>query len=135
MRVIVLYILFFCILEATNIRWYSNYDKALIEAKKQNKNLMIFVMKKDSNMAKDIFVNIFQDKQIAEFINKNYVSVVSIYEYKNSYPIELFYTSEFPALFFVSNTDESFIVKPLFGVIKKDEVKNSLKIFQHTKIE
>ncbi len=131
MKLIVSLFILAIFLEASSVIWYSNYDKALQIAKNQNKDLMIFIIKKDSKKAKRIFVDIFQDEKISHFINKNYISVVSIFEDKNSYPIELFYTLELPSIFFVSNNDESFISIPLHGDIKKVDIKNSLKISQH----
>jgi hypothetical protein len=61
----------------------------------------------------------------------DFICILSIFEGKNSYPIELFYTVEFPALFFVSYKDEKYLIKPLYIDISKQDIKNSLEKLQH----
>jgi len=48
-------------------------------------------------------------------LNKKYVAVMLTYEGETSYPIELFYSTVFPTLFFVSSVDEHFLEEPLYG--------------------
>jgi hypothetical protein len=48
-------------------------------------------------------------------INKNMVSVIVTYEGALSYPIEMYYTTTFPTLFFVNSQKELFLREPLYG--------------------
>ena len=108
------------------IGWHGNFEKALIEAKKEKKDILLLILKKDCQRCKTIFVELFNDKEVQEKVNKKYLPVIAYFEDKNSYPIELFYTQQFPALFFVSYKDESFLNTPLFESFTKKELLNSL---------
>jgi hypothetical protein len=55
------------------------------------------------------------DKPYVDMINKNMVSVIVTYEGDLSYPIEMYYTTTFPTLFFVNSQKELFLREPLYG--------------------
>ena len=129
MNKIVLYIILLglaCNLQASHIKWYSNYEKALLLAKKENKPIMLVLRKKDCGECKKIFAVTFRDQEYINKLNDNYISIVATYEDKDSYPIELFYTLDFPAIFFINSKDESFISKPIFGFIAPSKFKKLL---------
>lgn len=109
-----------------NISWRGNYDEALMEAKKEKKELLLLIVKKDCAKCKSVFIDIFNEKEIQDKVNKKYISVVVFFENKNSYPIELFYTQQFPALFFVSKEDESFLQTPLLEIFTKKDLLSKL---------
>ncbi|OHE07846.1 MAG: hypothetical protein A3G74_04360, partial [Sulfurimonas sp. RIFCSPLOWO2_12_FULL_34_6] len=115
MRIFLCLILFSTLAFGEHVRWQSEYDKTLIEAKKENKELLLLIIKKECEKCKSVFVDIFNKEEIQEKINQKYLAVVVFFENQNSYPVELFYTQQFPALFFVSKKDESFLQTPLFG--------------------
>lgn len=124
---IFLSLLLLCVIGfSENISWRGNYDEALMEAKKEKKELLLLIVKKDCAKCKSVFIDIFNEKEIQDRVNKKYISVVVFFENKNSYPIELFYTQQFPALFFVSREDESFLQTPLFETLTKEELLNFL---------
>jgi len=109
-----------------HIRWQNDFDAALFKAKAQKKEILLLVLKKECAECKKIFVEVFNDKEVQEEVNRKYIAVVAFFEDKNSYPIELFYTQAFPSLFFVSSKDESYLQKPLRGHFTKDDVLKSL---------
>lgn len=109
-----------------HIRWRNDFDKVLVEAKRTQKDILLLILKKDCDICKSVFTDIFNEKEIQDKVEQKYVPVVVFFENKNSYPIELFYTIRFPALFFVSREDESFLKKPLFENFTKGELLNSL---------
>ncbi len=109
-----------------NIRWQNDFDKALFKAKKEKKEIMLLVLKKECAVCKNIFVTLFNDKTVQKEVNKKYIAVVVFFENENSYPIELFYTQSFPSLFFISSNDESFLQKQLFGNFTKEELLKNL---------
>jgi hypothetical protein len=127
----ILILLYTSSLNAQNIKWFWDYEVGLKEAKLKQKNIILLLIKKDSLKAQKIFIDIFQDKDIIKDINRDFICILSIFEGKNSYPIELFYTVEFPALFFVSYKDEKYLIKPLYIDISKQDIKNSLEKLQH----
>ncbi|MCK5110096.1 MAG: thioredoxin family protein [Arcobacteraceae bacterium] len=115
-------------LSASAIRWHGDYEKALIMAKKQNKPMMLILRKKNCEDCQKMFEITFRNQQYIKQLNENFVAVIATYEDENSYPIELFYTLDFPALFFVSQKDESFLIDPVFGYIPPDKLTNIVKL-------
>lgn len=127
MKKIFIGLLILCsILQASHIRWYGDYEKALIIAKKQNKPLMLFIRKKNCNDCQKMLETTFINQPYIDKINKEYISIIATYEDENSYPIELFYTQQFPALFFISSKDESFLRDPLLGYTSANKIGESL---------
>jgi len=129
MKIVLLILVFILQLNAVQVRhikWYWDYEKALKVAKKQHKPIMLFLQKKDSKESKKMLFQTLCNQSYVEQINHNFISVVAFFENKSNYPIELFYTNEFPALFFVDYKDESFLIKPIFGYIKSNKFKDLL---------
>lgn len=108
------------------IRWHNDFDKALFKAKEEKKEIMLLVLKKECAECKEVFVEVFNDKEVQEKVNRKYIAVVAFFEHENSYPVELFYTQSFPTIFFVSSRDESYLQKPLRGYFTKDDILESL---------
>jgi hypothetical protein len=92
-------------------------EKALLLAKKENKPMMIFLVKKNCFDCKEMLNTIFTNQSYIEKLNKKYISVIITYESQIDYPIELFYSTQFPTLFFISSKDESFLYEPIYGNI------------------
>lgn len=110
-----------------NISWYSSYDKALIVAQKEKKNMMLFIASSKNNKSKEILKRYFQNQDYIKYLNKNFVNVLITVEHKTSYPIELFYTTNFPSIFFSSYKDESFLTHPIYDFKSKEEFIDILK--------
>jgi len=100
---------------ANHVHWLGNYDKALQQAKKENKPLLVFVVKKDSSLSHKIVKNQFMNQLHVDRINEQFVSVMVTYNGRTSYPIEMYYTTVFPTLFFVNIQTETFMRDPLYG--------------------
>ena len=106
---------------ASYINWKWDYEEALLMAKNKNKNLMVFLRKKDCSDCKKMLKTTLINKDYISELNDRYIGVIVTYEDKNDYPIEMFYTLEFPSLFFVNSKDESFITKPISGFISPEK--------------
>ena len=126
MRIFLGLILFVSVALGEHIAWRSDFDKVLTKAKKEKKDILLLILKKDCKRCKSIFVEVFNEKEVQERVNEKYLPVIAYFEDKNSYPVELFYTGQFPSLFFVSYKDESFLNAPLLGIITKEELLDSL---------
>ena len=109
-----------------NISWYHSYDKALISAQKEKKNLMLFIASSKNNNSNEILKQYFLNQNYVEYINKNFISVLITVEHKTSYPIELFYTTSFPSIFFASYRDESYLTHPIYKFNSKEDFLNIL---------
>lgn len=126
MKILFILLITAAALFSEHIRWQNDFDKALFKAKKENKELLLFVSKKECAECKEVFVKVFNDKDVQKEVNEKYIAVVVFFEHENSYPIELFYTQSFPTLFFVSSKDESYLQEPLRGYFTKEELLKSL---------
>ncbi|MDX9813504.1 MAG: hypothetical protein WC144_05490 [Sulfurimonas sp.] len=130
MRLLLALTLLIATLNAEHIRWQHGFDEALFMAKELNKDILFLLLKKDDS--KEVFNKVFGDEEVVKLVNDRFVSVVAFYEDRYSYPVELFYTYDFPTLFLVSSKDESFLTKPLSGDFSKDEV---LKVVTPRRLE
>lgn len=85
---------------------------------------MIFLRKENCDKCKKMLQTTLINQNYIDKINDKYISVIVTYEDKNDYPIEMFYTLEFPSLFFVNSKDESFLTEPISGFISSKNFTN-----------
>jgi len=117
-------------LYADHMRWKSNYEKALIRAKKEHKVLMLLLIKNNClNCNRLIAENFINQTYIKELQSKT-IPVIINNQSSANYPRELFYSTDYPALFFVDPQTELFLGKPLHYPIKKSEITKLLKELQ-----
>ena len=110
------------LLSANFVKWLGNYDDAHQKALKENKPLLVLVVKKNDPLSSTVIKNSFMDQTYVDSINAQTVPVIVTYEGKLTYPIEMYYTTEFPALFFVDSSKETCLKSPLYG--RQINVKN-----------
>ncbi len=109
------------LLYSHKLSWHGNYEKALALAKKEHKKLLVLIVKRDTPYAK-VIKSINRVKGVSE----HYIPFIGFFD--TNYPIELYYTTKFPTLFFVDPKNETFIREPLYG--KKIFQKLSLVLSQ-----
>ena len=121
MKKLIVIALFSICLYSNHINWLGNYNRALIKANKENKPMFVLLIKNDCKECKNIVRDLFTNKSYIDKINKNYVAVIINYD-SQDYPIELFYSTIFPTLFFVDSKTETFINKPLYSseIVEKE---------------
>ena len=125
MRAILLLLLFLSFGNANHISWLGDYDKALEQAQKVKKPMLVLLVKEDCKLCNELIVKKFMNRDYIVALNKKYIAVMLTYEGETSYPIELFYSTIFPTLFFVNSTDEHFLEEPLYGE-EIDKIENFL---------
>ena len=103
------------VVSASFVNWLGDYDKAYQKALKEKKFLLVLVVKEHDHLSSSIIKNSFMDKRYVDVINHKFVSVIVTYEGVLSYPVEMYYTTVFPALFFVDSQREIFLKEPLYG--------------------
>jgi hypothetical protein len=103
------------LLSANFLNWLGNYDDAHQKALKENKPLLVLVVKKNDPLSSKIIKNSFMNMKYVDVINNTMIPVIVRYEGMLSYPVEMYYTTEFPALFFVDSSTETFLREPLYG--------------------
>ena len=100
---------------ANHVHWLGDYDKALQKAQKEHKPLLVLVVKKDVKLCNTILHRQFMHHRYIDTINNKMIAVIVTYEGQISYPIEMYYTTTFPTLFFVDTPTEMFMREPLYG--------------------
>jgi len=107
--------LFPLLLFANHVHWLGDYDYALKLAKKEHKPLLVLVARKSDTSSSKIIQNSFMNQSYIEIINDKMVAVMVTYEGGLSYPVEMYYTTVFPAFFLVDAKREVFLKEPLYG--------------------
>ena len=107
--------LFPLIVSANFVNWLGNYDVAHQKALTEHKPLLVLVVKKNDPLSSHIIKNSFMDQDYVDDINSKMVPVIVTYDGALSYPIEMYYTTIFPTLFFVDSSKETFLREPLYG--------------------
>ena len=100
---------------ANHVHWLGNYDKALHQAHNEHKSLLVLVVKKDDKQIHTILTTAFMNQPYIDTLNQKMIAVMVTYNGRASYPIEMYYTRVFPALFFVDTQTETFMHEPLYG--------------------
>ncbi len=126
MRYIFVSIILAVVLEANYVRWMPTYDMAHAKALQEKKGLFVLLVE-NYDEAKQINYELFTNKEYVESINENFVCVIINKDQTSSYPIELLYTLEYPAMFFL-NTYELFACKAFFGLPTQKQFQEHLKL-------
>ena len=126
MRFFLLISLLLTVIQANHVNWQGNFDKAHQQALKENKKLMVLLIKKDCAPCKETVKDTFINQQYIDKINNDFVSVIITKDQKSSYPIEMLYTLEYPSLFILDNR-ELFVCEPIRGNVTPDKLKSYLE--------
>ena len=123
MRLLFLSLITFVALNASYVKWYSDYELAHKIALKENKHMLVLLVdKKDNKLISENFIN----QTYVEEINREFISVYVMKDQSSSYPIELLYTLEYPAIFFL-NRYELYSCESLSGEITPFILSKKLK--------
>jgi hypothetical protein len=110
---------------ADYVVWQSDYESARKKAKLEHKNILVFLIEEDTTQTNRIIKTSFFHQNYIKKINENFIPVIVRGKSKKSYPIELLYTTTYPALFFLS-AEELFLCDSLEGIITPLKVKERL---------
>ncbi len=113
-------------LSASSISWRGDYEKAHQEALSQNKSILVLLVKKNSKSASRLIQETFMNQEYVEWIDENFVCVLVTKGQKESYPIELLYTLEYPTLFFL-DSHELYSCPPISGAVSPKKLAQKLK--------
>ena len=84
MRFLILFLLLISTLGANHISWQSNFDKAHQKALKENKKLMVLLIKKDCTECIKTIKTTFINQPYIDKINREYISVLITKDQKSS---------------------------------------------------
>ena len=127
--------LLFCLLplllQANFVNWMGDYDTAHSKALKEKKPLLVLVARQDTPLSSKIIHTVFMNKPYVDRINNEMIPVIVMYEGTVNYPIEMYYTTVFPTLFFVDSSREVGLTSPIYGkeITVKAIKKKIMEIF------
>ncbi len=91
-------------LDASEIKWFHNYDEAVIQAKLQNKKLFVLITSETCRWCRKLEMRTLKDPTITKRINKKYISVALTRD-KDSYPKHL-KAKMVPMSYYLQNNDK-----------------------------
>ena len=98
-----------------------------MQAHKENKNLFVLLVN-DNQKSKHIFSKLYKEKALMKRLNQEYISILVNVNYKTTYPIELYYTTQFPTMFIANAKLELMLSDPMYDInMLKKELKRLLK--------
>ena len=121
-RFTLLFFVFCTLIYSKSLNWRGDYDKALIEVKNSNKILLVMLVKNSCKKCNKVLNEVFTNQPYIKSLNQKVVAVLINKDYKNSYPIEMYYTTVYPTLFFVNPKNETFIKEPVYGDVIKNDI-------------
>ncbi|QOP45388.1 hypothetical protein [Sulfurimonas paralvinellae] len=83
----------------------SSYEMAHTKALKKGKSLVVFLTKKNCNGCNEELAKIIHSKDLSLSIDEYAVFVIGQQGQKGSYPIEMLYTTQYPALFILDENE------------------------------
>ncbi|WP_434580019.1 thioredoxin family protein [Sulfurimonas sp. NW15] len=123
-RLLVLLCFFF--MEGESFILENSYSNAHQKAVQENKILMVYLTKKHSAACNKELFKIINSKKVSSLIEKYAVFVIVYQKQKESFPIEMLYTVQYPTLFFLDE-NELFRCKALRGHMKPSDIAGCLK--------
>ena len=102
-------------LVAEHVHWLGDYDRAHQKALWEQKLLLVLVARRNSPKTASLLKTVFMDLPYITQINKKAVAVIVYRDSRSSYPVEMYYTTEFPTLFLVDPKQELFLSPPLYA--------------------
>ena len=96
------------------VHWRGEYEAARLEAVQKGKDLLLLLVKNPEN-GREVLAAIGKDADLSRGISQNTVAVVIIADTKARYPVELYYTTKFPAVFLVDAKREIPLNAPCIG--------------------
>ena len=100
-------------LTAEHVHWLGDYKKAHQKALREEKMLLVLVAEPNSPKTAFLLKTVFMDRSYIAQINKTAVAVIVYSGSQSIYPVEMYYTTDFPTLFFVNPKQELFLSPPL----------------------
>jgi len=115
-------------LSAESIHWWGSYDQALRAAQKAGKPMMVLAVEPQCPKCNALIRDVLSAQDVVRRVNRRFVSVIVTHDRWRHYPNELYFTTQFPTLFWVNPRDERMVRPPLYGYTDRTErlVKKAL---------
>ncbi len=106
-----------------DINWADDYKSALEKAKTQNKKVMVMFSSEDCKECQNMHKTVYSDKEISEYVNKNFVAVNVDVEYDGRKGFKVY---KIPTLYFLDPKGKQ-IGRAVKGAIDKGALLKKLQ--------
>jgi hypothetical protein len=100
---------------SAHISWLGDYEVAHHLAQRQHKKLLVVLVKSECKACRELIRRIGSDPSLQRKITAQYIPVILTAGPGAIYPIELYYSTTFPTLFWVNAETETFLFPPCYG--------------------
>jgi len=121
----------FTVLYANHIKWQWHYEKALQEAQKNHKVLMVLLIKNNCSQCKKLMIKLFMNQKYIDTLNQNVIAIIVNPDTTQNFPREMYWSTNYPTLFFVNSADETFLQAPLYNPTQQDIDKTCSNFFNN----
>ena len=97
-------------------------------AVKERKILMVLLIEKECFECDETLSKTFRNDSCVELVNELFVSALITKGQKETYPIEMLYTLDYPAIFFLDD-QELFVADSIFGYIDSETFVKRLNLY------
>ncbi len=115
---------------ASQISWSSNYHMARYEAKKIDKDILLFISSVDNPFCDYMEEDIFKDQEIVDYIRRDYLAVKLIIETDNLPQGLLIFSA--PTVYFLTNKGKQ-LHKRITGEVTPKQMLVFLREIKKTK--
>ena len=127
MRYFIITILFLVSsLVATEINWAKDFKSGVKDASAKNKPVFFVFSRHSCHYCKILDETTFQDKEVIEALNKDFISIISYTDEQDYTPRDLWRPGT-PTLWFLNPNGEP-IFQPLIGAVDASELLKALDI-------
>lgn len=113
-------------LTASEIKWAKDFETGIKEATKVNKPILFVFSRHSCHYCKVLDETTFQDEEVIEALNKDFVSIIS-YTDENDYTPRELWRPGTPTLWFLKPDGEP-LFQPLVGAVDAENFLKALEI-------
>ena len=115
MKLLLLSIVALATLRGEAVRWRGHYDAAHREALSRQLPLLVLLIRDNCEECHSLIRRLVDDGMLSHWINNHTVPVIVHFGARSSYPIELYYSTCFPTIFYVESSREIVRERPCCG--------------------
>lgn len=115
MRLLILFLFLSLSLPAESIHWWGSYDQALHAANTSDRRMLVVVVEPRCPACKALIRDLSRNPMIVRRLNRQSINVIVTHDRWRHYPNELYFTTQFPTLFWVDPRDERMVRPPMYG--------------------
>jgi len=75
---------------------------------------MVLLIRNNCSKCKKVVRDVFTNRIYIDRLNRKFIPIIINIDSKSSYPIELYYSTKYPVLFFVNSKDENFLNNSIY---------------------